>query len=193
MKTKTWLVLGALLALAACATEEARKPPAPPAPAPAPAASASPAPAPKPAQVRLAPANPVAEKARIAAELLFDFDRATIRPDGRSVLDGLAAKARAISIESLIVTGYADRIGSAAHNLDLSRRRADAVKAYLASKGFAASRIYPEGKGKAQPVTGDKCRNMGPENRRNRKLIACLQPDRRVEIELIGTRGAGAR
>jgi OOP family OmpA-OmpF porin len=92
-----------------------------------------------------------------------------------------------VKLETIIVTGHADRIGSSPYNQRLSARRAQSVKDYLVSKGFDASRIYAEGKGETQPVTGDKCRNMGPESRHNRKLIACLQPDRRVEIELIGT------
>jgi len=62
------------------------------------------------------------------------------------------------------------------------------VKAYLVSKGIDANRVYAEGKGESQPITGDKCRNLGRENRNNKKLVACLQPDRRVEVEVIGTR-----
>lgn len=183
-KTKTWILLAALLYLAGCATQEEPKPAPAPAPEAAPAAAPAPAPAPAPPEA----VKPVAEKVRIPAQVLFDFDKAMIKPEGKSILDDLAAKARAVSIETVVVTGHADRIGSDAYNLKLSTRRADATKAYLVANGFAASRVYAEGKGEAQPVTGDKCRNMGAGNRRNRKLIACLQPDRRVEIEIIGTR-----
>jgi OOP family OmpA-OmpF porin len=128
------------------------------------------------------------QRANISTQVLFDFDRATIRPDGGSALDDVAARARGVTIEVVIVTGHADRIGGDAYNQRLSGRRAEAVKAYLVSKGMQPGRIYAEGKGEMQSLTGDKCRNMGAENRRNRKLIACLQPDRRVEIELLGTR-----
>lgn len=128
------------------------------------------------------------EKARIAAQALFDFDRATLRPDARSVLDDIASRASGVNVEALIVTGHADRIGSEAYNVGLSARRAEAVRSYLISKNLQAGRVYAEGKGKSQPVTGDKCQRMGKENRDNKKLIACLQPDRRVEIEIIGTR-----
>jgi len=177
MQFKRCLCAAALIAVAsACSKEE----PAPPKPSPAPAAQPAPAPETKPA--------PVVTKARLAAQTLFDFDRATIRPDGRAALDDVAASAGSITLEAIAVTGHADRIGSAAYNQALSLRRADAVKAYLASKGFDAARIQAEGKGKSQPVTGDKCSKMGRENRHNRKLIACLQPDRRVEIEVTGTR-----
>ena len=72
-------------------------------------------------------------------------------------------------------------------DLGKAERRADAVKKYLISKGVPANRVYTEGKGEKMPVTGDKCKNMGPEYRRNKKLIDCLQPDRRVEIQVIGT------
>lgn len=189
LRTSCATIVAALF-LAACATQEAAKPAAPqpaPTPAPAPAPRAAPAPTqnvtPQPV-----PQAPVAQKARIAAQTLFDFDKATLRPDGKSTLDDIAAQSRDVKIESIIVTGHADRIGSEEYNRNLSARRANAVKAYLVSKGNDAARIYAEGKGKSQPVTGDKCRKMGAENRRNKKLIACLQPDRRVEIEVLGTR-----
>ncbi len=186
MKKSLWAVI-AVFSLAACATREAPKPaPQPePAPAPAPAPQAAPAPAEAPPR---APVKPVAERARIAAQVLFDFDRAILKPAGRSALDDVASKSRDVALESIIVTGHADRIGSEAYNRSLSAHRAEAVKTYLGSKGFDVGRIYAEGKGESQPVTGDRCRNMGRENRHNRKLIACLQPDRRVEIEVIGTR-----
>ena len=186
-----WLSMASAVAfvyLAACATQETPKPA--PQPEAAPAAAPAPAPAPAPAQApeaRPEAPKPVAEKTRISAEVLFDFDRANIRADGRPVLDGAGARASGVKLETIIVTGHADRIGGAAYNQRLSARRAQAVKDYLVSKGLEASRIYAEGKGEAQPVTGDRCANLGPENRHNRKLIACLQPDRRVEIEVIGT------
>ena len=88
----------------------------------------------------------------------------------------------------IIAVGHTDRIGSEAYNQKLSIRRAEAVKAYLISKGIQPNRVYTEGKGEKQPVTGDKCRNLGPENQGNKKLIACLQPDRRVDVEVVGTR-----
>ena len=83
----------------------------------------------------------------------------------------------------VIAIGHADRIGGDAYNQKLSVRRAEAIKAYLVSKGLEANRIYTEGKGEKQPVTGDSCRRLS-----GAKLIQCLQPDRRTEIEVIGTR-----
>ncbi|MCX7896634.1 MAG: OmpA family protein [Rhodocyclaceae bacterium] len=148
-----------------------------PQPAPAPAAQPAPAPAPKPA----------AKKVTLSADTLFDFDKAVLRPDGKAALDKLVADMKDVKLEVIIAVGHADRIGTDKYNQKLSERRAAAVKEYLVAKGVEANRIYTEGKGEKQPVTGDKCKNMGKEHRSNKKLVECLQPDRRVEIEVIGT------
>jgi OOP family OmpA-OmpF porin len=137
-----------------------------------------------------APAAPVAapkptgEKITVAADALFDFNKAVLRPEGKAKLDELVAKANAIKLEVILVVGHTDRIGSAQFNQGLSERRAAAVKTYLVSKGIEANRVYTEGKGKTQPVTGDKCKG----NAATKALIACLQPDRRADIEVIGTK-----
>jgi OOP family OmpA-OmpF porin len=98
------------------------------------------------------------------------------------------SKAKAIKLEVVIAVGHADRIGDDKYNQALSERRAAAVKSYLVGKGIEANRVYAEGKGEKQPVTGDKCKNMGAENVKNKKLVECLQADRRVDIEVIGTK-----
>jgi len=180
MIRRTWLLLLALAFAAGCATQEPPKPP-PPAPAPAPT------PAPKPPEPKPAP-KPVAEKVTFAADVLFDFDQAVIKPEGKSKLDDLSSKVRGINLEVVIAIGHADRIGSEAYNQGLSVRRAESVKAYLVSKGLEPNRIYTEGKGEKQPVSGDRCKKMGADHRSNKKLVECLAPDRRVEIEVIGTR-----
>jgi OOP family OmpA-OmpF porin len=118
--------------------------------------------------------------------VLFDFDQAELRPNAPSALDDLANRIRAINLERVSAIGYADRIGSTDYNQDLSERRAQAVKAYLVSKGVDAARIVAEGRGEAQPVTGDQCSKMGKEVPTNKKLIDCLQPDRRVDVEIQG-------
>jgi OOP family OmpA-OmpF porin len=188
MKKLSLLAAAAFLA-ASCATQEPPKPapaPEPPKPAPAPAPAASPAPAPAP-QAKPAP-KPVAEKVTFAADVLFDFDKADLKAEGRSKLDDLAGKVKGVNLEVVIAIGYADRIGSAAYNQRLSVRRAEAIKKYLVSRGVDANRVYTEGKGESNPVTGAKCQNMGRDHRSNKKLVECLAPDRRTEIEVIGTK-----
>jgi len=136
-----------------------------------------PAPAPAPAPVPVAPPKPkpVAEKITFAADVLFDFDKAVVKPAGKQKLDELAGKVKDINLEVVIAIGHTDSIGSDAYNQKLSVRRAEAVKAYLVSKGIEPNRVYTEGKGEKQPVASNKTK----EGR---------QKNRRVEIEVIGTR-----
>ena len=127
--------------------------------------------------------KPVGEKITVAADALFDFNKATLRPEGKAKLDEVVAKSNNLVLEVVIAVGHADRIGSAAYNQKLSEKRAAAVKDYVVSKGIPANRVYTEGKGSKQPVTKPgQCK--GPKSA---KVIACLQPDRRVDIEIIGT------
>jgi OOP family OmpA-OmpF porin len=174
MIKKAWLVLVALAFAAGCATQEPPKP----APAPEPKPAPAPAPAPKPVQeVKPAPEKPkpVAEKVTFAADVLFDFDKSVVKPEGKSKLDDLSNKVRGINLEVVIAIGHADSIGSDAYNQKLSVRRAESVKAYLVSKGIEPNRVYTEGKGEKQPVADNKTREGRAKNRR-------------VEIEVIGTR-----
>jgi OOP family OmpA-OmpF porin len=143
---------------------------------------------PPPAQVAaLTPppaSRPVAEKLTLDADTLFDFDKAALRPAGRDALDGFVSKLRDVSPETIMAIGHTDRIGTERYNQRLSEQRVASVKAYMVSKGVEPGRVYTEGKGETQPVTkaGD-C--AGPKSA---KVIACLQPDRRVDIEVIGTK-----
>ena len=172
MRTNAWL-LAALVAFAAgCATQEAPKPAPAPAPAPAPTPQPVPKPEPKPEPPK---PKPVAEKVTLAADVLFDFDKSVVKPDGKAKLDDLSAKVRGINLEVVIAIGHTDSIGSDEYNQKLSVRRAESVKAYLASKGIEANRIYTEGKGEKQPVADNRTREGRAKNRR-------------VEIEVIGTR-----
>lgn len=186
-------VLLAAAFAAACATTEEPKPAPQPAPAPAPAPTPAPEPRPAPPPPPPAPApapkpKPVAEKVTFATDVLFDFDRAVITPAGKIKLDELYNRMKDVNLEVVIAIGHADRIGSDRYNQQLSLRRAEAIKAYLVSRGIQSNRVYTEGKGEAQPVTDSQCGKMGRESRANQKLVACLQPDRRTEIEVIGTR-----
>jgi OOP family OmpA-OmpF porin len=148
--------------------------------APAAAAPAAAAPA---APVAAAP-KPAAQKVTLAADALFDFNKADLRSEGKAKLDKLAGDIKGIKLEVIIAVGHADRFGTDAYNQKLSEKRAEAVKAYLVSKGVEPNRVYTEGKGEKQPITkADQCK--GPKSK---KVIDCLQPDRRVEIEVIGTK-----
>ena len=146
--------------------------PAPAAPAPV-AAPAAPAPAPAPAPV--VPVAPATEKVSFAADAFFDFDKATLKPEGKAKLDDLTDKVKGITLEVIIAVGHTDSVGSDAYNQKLSEKRAQAVKDYLTSKGTDASRVYVEGKGEKQPVADNKTADGRAKNRR-------------VEIEVVGTR-----
>jgi OOP family OmpA-OmpF porin len=134
------------------------------------------------------PPAPTSEKVTFAADALFDFDKAVLRPDGKAKLDDLVSKLAGVSLEVIIAVGYTDRIGSEKYNLGLSQRRSQAVKDYLVSKGIEPNRVYTEGKGMANPVK--QCPDPSPkgEIRNKQQLIDCLQPNRRVEVEVVGTR-----
>lgn len=118
---------------------------------------------------------PTTTKVVLNADTFFDFDKATLKPEGRQVLDQVADQANAMELETLIAVGHTDSTGPAAYNQKLSVRRADSVKDYLVSKGVPADRIYTEGKGESDPIATNATREGRAENRR-------------VEIELVGLR-----
>lgn len=155
-----------------------------PKPEPKVVAQPEPMPAPKPQ-----PPAPTITRVSLDTELLFDFDRAVLRPAGRAKLDEIALKLHGAKIESIEATGHADRIASDAYNQELSEERAAAVKDYLVKLGFDPGTIDAEGRGEGEPVTGGRCNGLGPENGDNLKLVSCLQPDRRVELEVRGVKG----
>jgi OOP family OmpA-OmpF porin len=117
------------------------------------------------------------------AEVRFGFEGDELRADGRKVLDALAQRLLAANPERVALTAYTDRVGEAAYNARLSKRRAAAIRAYLIDKGVPEKLMRAESRGSRDPVTAGQCDAMGSESRRNTKLIACLQPDRRVEVE----------
>ena len=153
---------------AAC-NPPAAKPAAKPATPPAKPAATPPAkPAAKPPAV-------VATKVTFAADAFFDFNKAVLKPEAKAKLDDLTGKLKDISLEVIIAVGHTDAIGGDAYNQKLSVKRAEAVKAYLVSKGIEPNRIYTEGKGKKQPVADNKTAEGRAKNRR-------------VEIDVVGTR-----
>ncbi|MBC7437367.1 MAG: OmpA family protein [Bdellovibrionales bacterium] len=159
----------------------AYEPPPAPAPAPAPVIVAAP---PPPPPVIARAATPM--RVSFAADSLFDFDKSVIKPDGAASLDRFGQDLRAVSYDGVAVTGHTDRIGSRAYNLKLSQRRAEAVNSYLVQKaGVPAGKINSRGVNGDNPVTkpGD-C----PGKKVTPALIACLQPDRRVDVEVTGTK-----
>jgi OOP family OmpA-OmpF porin len=161
------------------------KTPAPVAHEPAPVYVAA-APVPEPVVVPPPPPPPAPRKVTFAADSLFDFDKSTVKPAGKLELDKLAAEMRGAKIDAVTVTGHTDRIGSHEYNLKLSTRRAEAVQTYLIeSKAIPAEKISARGVNGSDPVTKpDEC--VGAKA--TKKLIACLQPDRRVDVEVTGTK-----
>ncbi|MEP7062790.1 MAG: OmpA family protein [Betaproteobacteria bacterium] len=150
----------------------------------APTPSAAPAPAPAPAAPAPAPAPaPGVQKITLASKALFDFDRAVLKPDGKAAIDSeIISKLSSVQkLELVLVTGHTDRIGTQAYNQRLSERRADAVRDYLVSKGVPRDKIETLGMGKTQPIPGVVCNQKAL-----RELIACLAPNRRVEVEVKG-------
>jgi len=128
-----------------------------------------------PAAPKAAAPVAAASKVTYAADAFFDFDKAVVKPAGKAKLDDLVSKVKGINLEVIIAVGHTDSIGSDAYNQKLSVRRAEAVKAYLVSKGIEKNRVYTEGKGEKQPVASNKTKEGRAKNRR-------------VEIEVVGTR-----
>lgn len=143
-------------------------------------AAAPPVPAPAPAAV----VRP--QKVNFSADSLFSFDKAVITPDGKSALNVFAGELRSTRFSMILVEGHTDRLGTSVYNQRLSQERADAVKAYLVSSaGIEASKINAVGRGENNPVTrSTDCRGKTA----TKSLIACLQPDRRVDVEVTGER-----
>jgi OOP family OmpA-OmpF porin len=132
------------------------------------------------------PAPPPKQRVSMSAESLFAFDKSMVQPAGQAALGKFATDLAGTQYQTITVEGYTDRLGSTDYNSALSQRRADAVKAYLVEQqGIDAAKVSSVGKSEADPVT-----KPGDCNQRMKRaaLIACLSPDRRVEIEVTGNR-----
>ncbi len=150
--------------------------------APVAAYVAPPAP-PAPAPVAVVPAR---QRVSLSADALFGSDKSTVRPEGKAELDTFSTQLGGATYESISVEGHADRMGSTAYNQTLSNARATAVKDYLVVHGkIDPAKISATGMSEGSPVTAmADCSDRLPRA----QLITCLQPDRRVEIEVTGTR-----
>ena len=150
--------------VAAPAPVMTQEPPLVAMPAPAP-------PPPAPAPVRA----PVSEKVTFQSDALFDFDKAVLKPEGRTKLAELVTRQQGMTLEAIIATGHTDSVGTDGYNDRLSVRRAEAVKAYLVSGNTEANRVFVEGKGEKQPVADNATADGRAQNRR-------------VQIEVVGNR-----
>lgn len=152
-------------------------PPTPPAPPAPPKAEPAPVAPPPPPPAPVAPVAPVptSEKVTFAADAFFDFDKAILKPEAKVKLDDMAAKLKGVNLEVIVAVGHTDSVGTDEYNQKLSIRRADAVKAYIVSRGIDAKRVFSQGKGEKQPVADNKTSEGRAKNRR-------------VEIEVVGTR-----
>lgn len=122
----------------------------------------------------------VTERAVLGGDALFDTSSATLRPGAIKQLEEIVQKARGYGeqgwkLEVVVVVGHTDNTGSAAYNERLSLARAESVKKFLVDKGIEPNRIYTEGKGFRQPIADNN-------------TAAGRQQNRRVEIEIVGTR-----
>ncbi|MFZ3118091.1 MAG: OmpA family protein [Variovorax sp.] len=130
---------------------------------------------------------PVATTRRVnlSADALFAFNRSgasDMLPRGKAELDALARALRGqdMRVQSLTITGHTDRLGGDAYNQALSQRRASTVADYLKAQGVGVP-MQVKAMGEHEPVTTG-CKGEA----RTAALIACLQPDRRVSVDIHG-------
>ena len=147
---------------------------------PAAAAPVEPAPVPK---------APEPQKLTLDADGLFRFDRSELEdllPASRAKIDAFITQVKTWkTVASIAITGHTDRLGSDAYNQRLSAARAETVKNYLVSQGASTNVIQAKSVGKSQPLTtAEQC----PSSLKPAALIACLQPDRRIEIAIQGSK-----
>ena len=161
-------------------------PPVPVAAAPEPKLEPAPAPVPAPLAV-VEPPRPVIQRITLSADVLFEFDKAQLRETGKQKLDEIASATKDARVEEVLAIGYADPIGSEQYNEKLSAARAAAVREYLVQKGVSAERIKSEGRGETREFSAGTCAKLT-----GKKLIDCFEPNRRVDVELLGSREVAA-
>jgi len=174
---KLTLAVGTAVALlAGCASAPE---PAPPPPAPR---QASPAPAPAPAPAPVAAPRRCDATVTFQNEETFPFAKADLTSAAKARLDRdvIGKLAACAGVESVVIEGHADRIGSQQYNQKLSDRRAESVKAYLVDKGVDGNKTETIGMGKTVPA------KFCPDDKDRKELIACLAPNRRAVISIKG-------
>jgi len=124
---------------------------------------------------------PEQPKLSLPTNMLFGFNQSRLKDLPESVKDTLRTfadqlKSNDATLESVTIIGYTDRIGNDAYNAQLSTARAETIKDYLVVRGVDAAKINVIGKGSADPVV--QCTETN-----KKKLVACLAPNRRVDIE----------
>ena len=190
MTKKVWLYCSSRSLSPPDARPNRRKPA--PQPAPPPPPKPAPPPEPKPAPPPAGPEKPkpepekpkpVAEKVTFAADVLFDFDKAVIKPEGKSKLDDISNKVRGINLEVVIAIGHADSIGSDAYNQRLSVRRAESVKAYLVSKGIEATASTPRARARSSRSPTTRPREAAPRTAASRSRSSARARTRKASLQ----------
>ena len=127
---------------------------APPAPTP-------PAPPPTPPPV-------VKREKPVFNHVLFDFDKAVLKPEGKAVADEIIADLKEHAKDTVVVQGHTCNVGEDAYNMGLGQRRADAVKKYLVENGLGDDRVGTKSLGETEPAVA----NDTPANRKlNRRVV----------------------
>jgi peptidoglycan-associated lipoprotein len=184
---RRFLLVGALCAILGLTAAACKRPVPAPASAPAPPPAAPPPPPPPPPKPAPPPPPPPApltddqifaqktvdqlNAERPLADVLFDYDSATLRDDGRAAASKNADYLKRWPSVRFTVEGHADTRGTAEYNLALGERRAAAVKTYLVSLGVPGDRIATVSKGKEQQVCTEETDECWQRNRRGFHII----------------------
>jgi len=102
----------------------------------------------------------------ISADVLFDFDKSELRPEGIAELEPLLQAMQADAQLSAMIVGHTDSTGTEQYNLGLSQRRAQAVANYFMDGGIGADRLKMEGRGESEPRASNETREGRQQNRR---------------------------